>query len=116
MGELDEHGRLAARGLARRLIGSSEEARLLGDGQQDWSVPVRLKGIRVERSRRLGDVYLALALWRGTGLAELCERLLPADWARRAAVPVAAGLCERSSELHIAEDWYRRDGAELDLT
>jgi hypothetical protein len=35
------------------------------------TVPVRLKGIRVERSRQFGDVYLALALWRGTALSEL---------------------------------------------
>jgi hypothetical protein len=77
------------------------------------TVPVRLKSIRIERSRRFGDVYLALALWRGTGLAELCERLLPVgkeriSWAKMAAVLVAARLCEPSSELHIAEDWYRR--------
>src|SRR4029453_8047242 len=70
-------------------------------------------GVRVERSRQFGDVYLALALWRGTGLAELCEKLLPpgkeaAPWAKIAAVLVAARLCEPSSELHIAEDWYRR--------
>jgi Transposase DDE domain len=76
-------------------------------------VAVRLKGIRVERSRQFGDVYLALALWRGTGLAELCERLLPAGkervpWEKMAAVLVAARLCQPSSELHIAEDWYRR--------
>jgi transposase len=74
---------------------------------------VRLKGIRIERSRRFGDIYLALALWRGTGLAELCERLLPAgkeriSWAKMAAVLVTGRLCEPSSELHIAEDWYRR--------
>jgi transposase len=108
LGELDEHGRLAARSLARRLIGTPEEAGLFDDGRPDWAVPVRLKGIRVERSRRFGDVYLALALWRGTGLAELCERLLPAGWSQTAAVLVAARLCEPSSELHIAEDWYRR--------
>ena len=76
-------------------------------------MPVRLKGVRVERSRRFGDVYLALALWRGMGLADLCEQLLPAGkeavpWAKMAAVLVAARLCEPSSELHIAEDWYRR--------
>jgi transposase len=58
-------------------------------------------------------VYLALALWRGLGLEELCERLLSAgqeriSWARMAAVLVAARFCEPSSELHIAEDWYRR--------
>jgi transposase len=113
LGELDEHGRLEARELARRLIGAPEQAQLFDDGSAQMTVPVRLKGIRIERSRRFGDVYLALALWRGTGLAELCERLLPAgreriSWAKMAAVLVAARLCEPSSELHIAEDWYRR--------
>jgi hypothetical protein len=78
LGELDEHGRVEARTLARRLIGASEQTQLFDDGSEHMTVPVRLKGIRIERSRRFGDVYLALALWRGTGLAELCERLLPA--------------------------------------
>jgi transposase len=113
LGELDEHGRVEARALARGLIGAPEQAQLFDDGSEHLAVPVRLKGIRIERTRRFGDVYLALALWRGTGLAELCERLLPAgkeriSWSKMAAVLVAARLCEPSSELHIAEDWYRR--------
>src|SRR5271165_6419580 len=113
LGELDEHGRVEARALARRLIGAPEQAPLFDDGSDHLTVPVRLKGIRVERSRQFGDVYLALALWRGTGLEELCERLLPAGKqhvapAKIAAVLVAARLCEPASELHIAEDWYRR--------
>lgn len=46
-------------------------------------------------------------------LADLCETLLPrgkeaVPWSSMAAVLVAARLCEPSSELHIAEDWYRR--------
>jgi len=113
LGELDEHGRIEARALARRLIGAPEQAQLFDDGSEHLTAPVRLKGIRVERSRQFGDVYLALALWRGTGLAALCERLLPVGkeriaWAKMAAVLVTARLCEPSSELHIAEDWYRR--------
>jgi transposase len=113
LGELDEHGRIEARALARRLIGAPEQAQLFEDGSGHLTVPVRLKGIRVERSRQFGDVYLALALWRGTGLEELCERVLPAGkeriaWAKMAAVLATARLCEPSSELHIAEDWYRR--------
>src|SRR6201998_655933 len=112
LGELDEHGRVGGRARARRLIGAPEQAQLFDDGSEHMTVPVRLKGIRIERSRRFGDVYLALALWRGTGLDELCERLLPAgkeriSWAKMAAIRVAARLCEPSSELHIAEDWYR---------
>jgi len=113
LGELDEHGRVEARALARRLIGAPEGAQLFDDRSEDVTVPVRLKGLRVERSRQFGDVYLVLALWRGLGLEELCERLLPAgqervSWAKMAAVLVAARFCEPSSELHIAEDWYRR--------
>src|ERR1700759_1178040 len=77
LGDLDEQGRLQARGVARHLIGQPERASLFDDGKQDLTVPVRLKGLRIERSRRFGDVYLALALWRGTGLAELCDELLP---------------------------------------
>jgi transposase len=113
LGELDERGRIEARVLARHLIGTPEGAQLFDDGCRDVTAPVRLKGIRVERSRQFGDVYLALALWRGIGLEDLCERLLAAgqeriSWAKMAAVLVAARLCEPSSELHIAEDWYRR--------
>jgi transposase len=113
LGELDDHGRLEARALAHRLIGAPEQAGLFDDGYRDVTVPVRLKGIRIERGRQFGDVYLALALWRGTGLADLCAKLLPVGkervaWEKMAAVLVAARLCEPSSELHIAEDWYRR--------
>ena len=113
LGELDEHGRIEARALARRLIGAPEQTALFDDGSEHLTVPVRLKGIRIERSRQFGDVYLALALWRGTGLEELCKQRLPAGqeriaWAKMAAVLVAARFCEPSSELHIAEDWYRR--------
>src|SRR3989337_1946904 len=113
LGELDERGRLEARALSRQLIGFPEQAPLFDDGGEHVTVPVRLKGIRVERSRQFGDVYLALALWRGMGLSHLCEELLPAGkeqvpWEKMAAVLVSARLCEPSSELHIAEDWYRR--------
>ena len=116
LGELDEHGRIEARALARRLIGAPEEAPLFNDGSEHLTAPVRLKGVRIERSRRFGDVYVALALWRGLGLEELCRGLLPMGqervaWAKMAAVLVTARLCEPSSELHIAEDWYRRSSA-----
>ena len=113
LGELDEHGQLQARAFARSLIGAPEQAELFDDGSAALTVPVRLKGIRIERSRQFGDVYLGLALWRGTGLSQLCEQLLPSGkervaWEKMAAVLVTARLCEPSSELHIAEDWYRR--------
>jgi hypothetical protein len=93
LGELDERGRVQARALARHLIGAPEQAALFHDGSEQLTVPVRLKGIRIERSRQFGDVYLALALWRGTGLEALCEGLLPIGkeriaWAKMAAPPL----------------------------
>lgn len=115
LGELDEQGRFEARALSRRLIGAPEQSALFDDGNEQIpaTMPVHLKSLRIERSRQFGDVYLALSLWRGLGLEELCERLLPSGkericWSKMAAVLVAARFCEPSSELHIAEDWYRR--------
>lgn len=113
LGELDEAGRLRARALARALIGEPEQADLFDDGTRDQTIGVRLKGVRVENGRQFGDVYLALALWRACRLDEFAAAHIAAGkeevpWEKMAAVLVAARLCEPSSELHIAEDWYRR--------
>ena len=77
LGELDERGRVEARTLARHLVGAPEQARLFDDGSEHATVPVRLKGIVIERSRQFGDVYLALALWRGIGLEALSRNYFP---------------------------------------
>jgi transposase len=76
-------------------------------------ISVDVRRFRLERSRRFGDVWLGWRLWQALGLDRLLERLLPQrreeiSWARMAAVLVIARLCEPSSELHIAEDWFRR--------
>jgi hypothetical protein len=109
LGELDEHGRVEARALARALIGEPGQAALFNDGTEHQSATVRLKAIRIERSRQFADVYLALALWRGLGLESFCQQVLESGkervaWEKIAAVLVVARLCEPSSELHIAED------------
>ncbi len=113
LGELDEAGRLRARALARTLIGEPEQADLFDDGTRDQTVGVRLKGVRIDNGRQFGAVYLALALWRACRLDEFAVAHMPTGkeevpWEKMAAVLVAARLCEPSSELHIAEDWYRR--------
>jgi transposase len=113
LGELDEAGRLRARALARALIGEPEQAQLFDDGSTEQTVGVRLKGVRVENGRQFGQVYLALALWRACQLDRFAAERMPAGkeevpWDKMAAVLVIARLCEPSSELHIAEDWYRR--------
>jgi hypothetical protein len=58
-------------------------------------------------------VWLGWKLWRALKLDELCAELMPEGreaiaWAQMAAVLVIARLSEPASELHIAEDWYRK--------
>ena len=118
LGELDGEGRARARLLAQQITGGSEQHELFEEtatGEQ--TVAVRLKGLRVERTRAFGDVWLGWTLWRALRLEERCAALLPpgreaVPWAQMAAVLVIARLCEPSSELHIAEDWYRKTALE----
>ena len=62
-------------------------------------------------------MWLGWTLWRALRLDDLCTTLLPRGreaipWAQMAAVSVIARLCAPSSELHIAEDWYRTTALE----
>ncbi len=112
LGELDAHGRARARALARAITGDREQSDLFIADDADELIPVRLKRIRLERGRTFGDVWLGWTLWRALKLDEILARLLPegreaVPWATMAAVLVLARLCEPSSELHIAETWYR---------
>jgi transposase len=118
LGELDAQGRARAKALARAITGDLEQAELFTPlDERDEAIPVRLHRIRLERGRTFGDVWLGWTLWRALRLDALLERLLPdgreaVPWATMAAVLVLARLCEPSSELHIAEDWYRRTALE----
>jgi DDE family transposase len=85
--------------------------------QDDESVQVRLKGIRLERLRDFGDVWLALGLWRLLGLDTLLAGMIATGreevpWAVVAAILVSARFCEPASELHIEETWYGRTALE----
>jgi transposase len=113
LGELDAQGRLAARALADHIVGVERRPGLFDDDLPAEPIPLDLRGLRLERGRRFGDVWLAHRLWQAVGLDDLLARLLPpgredVPWATLAAVLVIARLCEPSSELHIAEDWFRR--------
>jgi transposase len=113
LGELDARGRLTARSLAERIVGVERQPGLFDDEAPAEPIPLDLRGLRLERGRRFGDVWLAQRLWQAVGLDELLGRLLlpgreDVPWATMAAVLVIARLCEPSSELHIAEDWFRR--------
>lgn len=117
LGELDVEGRVKAKALAEQIVGKMAEPELGERVSTAQPVTVRLDKVRVERSRRFGDVWLGWMLWRALGLSELWEQLLPegreeVPWSTMAAISVIARLCEPSSELHIAEDWYRKTALE----
>jgi transposase len=114
LGELDARGRTRARALAAKVCGHPLQGELFEPPcPVPETVTVRVGEVRVERGRRFGDVWLGWRLWQGLGLDNLLERLLPGGeedvpWPAVAAVLVLARLCEPSSELHIAEDWFRQ--------
>jgi transposase len=118
LGELDAEGRAKAKALARQITGRGEQRELFEVPEgREATAKVRLDRIRLERGRSFGDVWLGGRLWQALRLDVLCEELLPrgreqVPWPAMAAVLVIARLCEPSSELHIAEDWYRRTALE----
>ena len=80
-------------------------------------VEINLKGIRLERLRDFGDVWLALGLWRLLGLDKLLSDKMPEgreeiSWHGVAAILTIARFCEPSSELHIEDSWYARTALE----
>jgi transposase len=85
--------------------------------REDEPLLVKLSSIRLERTRDFGDVWLAWGLWRMLGLDELLQGLIEpgreqVSWATMAAILTLARFCEPSSELHIADTWYRRTALE----
>lgn len=80
---------------------------------------VDLRGVRVERVRDFGQVYLALSLWRRLGLHTLLEELIEGGreqvpWELTACILTLARFCGQKSELEVAERWYA-DSALEDL-
>jgi transposase len=118
LGELDVQGRAEARALTRALNGSAPATPDLFESESpEAPVPVKLSEISLERGRRFGDVWLGWTLWRALKLDEWAGQRMPdgredVAWPLVSSILVLARLCEPSSELHIAEDWYRRTALE----
>ena len=97
-------------------LGSDEQT--LGVSGPLWA-EVDLSGVRVERVRDFGEVYLALSLWRRLGLDELLAGLIEAgreavEWEQVACLLTLARFSSQKSELEVAERWYA-DSALEDL-
>jgi transposase len=114
LGALTASERKRAAALARHFLGErAVQQDLFEDPAMDQPLQLRSGKVVVERSRSFGDVWLGWRLWQALELDTFFEQALPpgrekVSWADLALVMVIARLCEPSSELHIAEDWYRR--------
>jgi len=69
---------------------------------------VDLSGLRVERVRDFGQVYLALSLWRRLGLQTLLGELIEpgreeVPWELTACILTLARFCGQKSELEVAQ-------------
>ena len=119
LGRLDARGRSKAQKLADWITGKRCQPSLFepDDLDDDASARIDLKKLHVERSRRFGDVFLGLALWRSLELDERFDELMPEGredvrWSTLAAIHVILRLCSPSSDLAIAEDLYRKTALE----
>ena len=114
---LDEEERMGWEDIAKQLSGCV----IPSDTQNDlfekprpepplWA-QVDISRVRVERLRRFGDVYLALALWKRLRLDEFfaCEIKAGQEdvpWGTMAGLHAVARFCEPSSDLAIAESFF----------
>jgi transposase len=118
LGELDTAERERASALVKHFLGERADQLDMFEEACPLDVAhVRTNEVRVERGRSFGDTWIGWVLWRALELDSFCERVLPrgkehVPWPQIASILVIARLCEPSSELHIAEDWYRRTALE----
>jgi transposase len=83
------------------------------DGVEPQWVEVDLARVRVERALEFGGPWLAVQLLEQLGLSSVFKALLPEGreeipWALMGLVLVIARFCDPSSELYIAEHFYKR--------
>jgi len=95
----------------------SWQGQLFDSREPTGSVAIKLNRVRLERSRSFGAVWLSWILWQALKFDELLGALLPrgreaVSWADVIAILVIGRLCEPSSELHVAERWYRTTALE----
>jgi transposase len=121
LGQLDEEGRLGVQDAAAPQVRGDERQQRLSfadersyecsaDSKPRW-VTVNASAVRVENCVQFGGPWLALQLIKKLGLDDFLRRL-PANqtdvrWSTIALILVVCRLCKPSSELYIAEHFYR---------
>ena len=113
LGLMDEAGRLGVEQAADPQRASPHREFFLEGKTEPRFVEIDVTRVRVENCRQFGGPWLALELVKQLGLHEFLRRAMPpgqehVPWSLTALVLVIGRLCEPSSELHIAEHFYRQ--------
>ena len=114
LGGLDEASRLGVQQAAAPNSTTDNQPSLFEDeSTQPRYVDVDVSKVRVENCREFGGPWLAWQLIRRLGLDEFLHQTIPRGdeeirWSVMSLVLVIARLCRPSSELHIAEHFYRQ--------
>ena len=114
LGHLDEDGRVGVKRAAEGDNASDEEQPQLWEDDSPppaW-VEVDTANVRVENQRAFGGPWLALEIIRRLQLDEFLKRTIPdgkedVPWPVMAQILTICRLCNPSSELFIAEHYYK---------
>jgi transposase len=112
LGLMDEAGRLGVEQAADPQPSSPQQVLFPEPSAEPRFVEIDRASVRVENCRQFGGPWLALELIKQLGLHEFLKQALPLGqehipWSLTALILVIGRLCEPSSELHIAEKFYR---------
>jgi transposase len=114
LGRLDPGEVREAAAIARHFLGAKANQLVLFEDLRELGPEhVHLGKVRVEHGRGFGDAWLGWVLWQALELDDFCRAHLPSGreavpWPDIACILAIARLCEPSSELSIAESWYRK--------
>lgn len=117
LGAMDEAGRLGVQQAVEPAAKDPQQHLFAQQMPAPRYVEIDRTRVRVENCRAFGGPWTALELIRHLGLDEFLKRTLPrgretVPWSLTALILVIARLCEPSSELHIAEHFYRQSALE----
>jgi len=112
LGQIDEADRLGVQDAVEPRSPSSQRRLFVESETPARYVEIDRTRVRVENCRQFGGPWLALELVKKLGLHEFLKRAMPpgqehVPWSLTALILVIARLCEPSSELRIAEHFYR---------
>lgn len=112
LGQMDEAGRLGMLNAASPSTNPHSPELFPSQDTEPRFVEIDRNFLRVENSRQFGGPWLAMQLVRKLGLDEFLQQALPdgkekVPWPLTALILTIARLCNPSSELHIAEHYYR---------